>query len=66
MIRGYAEAIKDITGEDKEKRDKQLDIIIEETDRLNILVGDILSLGRLEAGHEKLEIEDIPIKDLID
>lgn len=66
MIRGYAEAIKDITGEDKEKRDKQLDIIIEETDRLNDLVGDILSLGRLEAGHEKIEEEEIPVKELIE
>ncbi len=66
MIKGYAEAIKDITGEDKEKRDKQLDIIIEETDRLNSLVSDILSLGRIESGHEKIEFEDIPIKELIE
>lgn len=66
MIRGYAETIKDITGDDKEKREAQLDIIIEETNRLNALVTDILSLGRIESGQEKLEPEEIPVKELLD
>ena len=66
MIRGYAETIKDITGDDKEKRDKQLDIIIDETTRLNALVSDILSLGRIESGQEKIDPEEIPLKELIE
>lgn len=56
MIKGYAEMIKDISGDNKEKREAQLDIIIEETDRLNSLVGDILSLSRIETGQEALTL----------
>lgn len=66
MIRGYAETIRDISGDDKEKRDRQLQIIIEETNRLNALVNDILSLGRIESGQERPEYEEFPIKELLE
>jgi signal transduction histidine kinase len=49
MIKGYAETIKDITGDDKAKRSQQLDIIIAESDRLNNLVDDMLSLSRMQS-----------------
>lgn len=55
MIKGYAETIKDLTGDNKEKREKQLDIIIEESNRLNVLVNDILDLSKLQAGQLTLE-----------
>lgn len=55
MIKGYAEMIKDLTGDNKEKREKQLDIIIEESNRLNVLVNDILDLSKLQAGQLTLE-----------
>ncbi len=51
MIRGYAEMIKDITGEDKEKREEQLDIIVDETNRLSRLASDALDLSRMQAGQ---------------
>ena len=51
MIKGYAETIKDLTGDIKEKRDAQLDIIIDESNRLNGLVNDILDLSKLQAGQ---------------
>lgn len=56
MIRGYAETIKDLTGDYKEKRDKQLDIIIDESRRLDNLVNDILDLSKLQSGQQKLNI----------
>lgn len=52
IIKGYAELIKDISGEDKEKRTQHLDIIIKETDRLTILVRDMLDLSKLEANPD--------------
>ncbi|MBQ9987217.1 MAG: HAMP domain-containing protein [Erysipelotrichales bacterium] len=55
MIRGYAETIKDLTGDYKEKREQQLDIIIEESDRLNALVNDMLNLSRFQSGQITLE-----------
>lgn len=55
LMKGYAETIRDLTGEDKKKRNEQLGIIIDESDRLSGLVNSVLELSRLEAGTEKLE-----------
>lgn len=52
MIKMYAEMIRDITGDNKEKRDKNIKIIIDETDRLAVLVNDILELSRQENINE--------------
>lgn len=54
LIRGYAETIRDVTGENPEKRTKQLGIIIEETDRLSKIVDDILNLSQLQSGYVEL------------
>ncbi len=60
LIRSYAEMIKDLTGDIKEKRDKQLDAIIGETDRLTNMVNDILKLSKTEQRMElKTERYDI-------
>ena len=42
---------------DKEKREEHLNVIIDETDRLNILVGDILTLSKLQANADIMNIE---------
>lgn len=57
MIKAYAEKVRDITYKDKKKREDDLNIIIEETDRLNNLVNDILDLSKLENTKQKLNIE---------
>lgn len=54
MIKGYAEIIRDLTGNNPEKREQQLEIIIDESDRLNGLANDILDLSKLQAGQQKL------------
>lgn len=51
MIRGYAEMIKDITGDNKAQREEQLDIIVDETNRLSRLANDALDLSRMQAGQ---------------
>ena len=55
MIKAYAEMIRDISGEVKEKRDKHTNVIIEEADRLTLLVNDILSLSRLQSAVDILD-----------
>lgn len=55
LIRGYAETIRDITGENAEKRKDNLNIIIDETDRLTSLVNSILELTKVSAGMETYE-----------
>ena len=57
MIKAYAEMARDINSDNKEKREDNLSVIIDEADRLNILVNDILSLSKLQNGKNVLNIE---------
>ena len=61
MIKAYAEMVRDITYKDKKKREDNLNVIIEETDRLNILVGDILTLSKLQANSDDIVIESFDL-----
>lgn len=54
MIKAYAEMIRDLSGDRKEKREEHLKIIIDETDRLALLVNDMLDLSKLENGSQTL------------
>ena len=58
MIKAYAEMIKDFSYKDEEKRNQHLDIIIDETNRLNTLVNDILLLSKSQADVDNLNIEE--------
>lgn len=58
MIKAYAEMVKDISYKDDRKREEHLNIIIDETDRLTILVNDILEMSREEANADYLKIEE--------
>ncbi len=59
MLKAYAEMIRDLSGDNPEKRNAHLQIIIEETDRLTALVNDILDLSKFENGSLKLEQRSI-------
>ena len=50
MIKAYASMIREISGDDKSKRDAHAQVIIDESDRLAALVGDLLDLSKLRAG----------------
>lgn len=65
MIKAYAEMVRDITYNNKEKREENLNTIIEETDRLALLVNDILDLSAAESGNTVLKIEKIDLIELI-
>lgn len=65
LIRGYAETIRDVTGNVPEKRDKQIGIIIEESERLRRIVDDILNLSQLQAGYCKLNINYFPVNKIL-
>ena len=58
LIKSYAEMVRDISYKDEEKRNKHLNVIINETDRLNVLVNDILTLSKLEVSESPLEIKE--------
>lgn len=61
MIKAYAEMVRDISYKDKKKREENLNVIIEETDRLNGLVGDILTLSKLQANSDILKLENFDL-----
>ena len=64
MIKAYAEMNRDLDIEEV-KRKENLNIIIDETDRLNILVNDILNLSKLEANYDKLEKSEFDLVELV-
>ncbi len=64
LIRGYAETLRDVTGNDEDKRQKQLGVIIEEAERLSRMVDDILNLSRLQSGHFELNKSIFSVRNL--
>ena len=65
MIKAYAEMVRDLTYNNKEKREEDLNIIIKETDRLTLLVNDILDLSAAQSDNLNLNIEKIDLIKLI-
>lgn len=65
LIRGYAETIRDVSGENREKRVKQLEIIIEESERLRKIVDDILNLSQMQAGYSDINMEAFRLDDTL-
>lgn len=61
MIKAYAEMVRDLTYNDKEKRNSNLNIIIEETDRLALLVNDILTLSKLQQSMDNLTLSEFDL-----
>ena len=57
MIKAYAEMIKDISYKDRKKMNEHLDIIVDETDRLTVLVNDILDLSKMQSNADTLKLE---------
>lgn len=55
LIKGYAETVRDITGDDKAHRDEQMNIIMDEADRLTALVSSVMELSKVTSGAEKCE-----------
>ena len=61
MIKAYAEMVRDISYNNPEKRNEHLNIIINETDRLNVLVNYILFLSKIQSTEEELQIEEFDL-----
>ena len=62
MIKSYAEMIRDLSGNNPQKRDAHLSVIIDETDRLNVLVNDMLNLSRMQNRSISLERSNFDLK----
>lgn len=61
IVRSYAEMIRDLSGDNPEKRNEHIGVIIDETDRLSKLVNNLLELSKLESGNMELNITEFSI-----
>lgn len=59
MIKAYSEMIRDLSGDNKEKREEHLQVIIDETNRLTRLVNDMMDLSKIESGNLELNIQTV-------
>ena len=65
LIKANAEMVHDLTYANEEKRNKNLDVIIKETDRLNMLVEDILDLSKAQSKTMKLDLKRLNLGEFV-
>ncbi len=65
MIKAYAEKVRDITYKNKEKREKDLDVIISESDRLNGLVNDLVEMSKIDSKKTELTLTKYDLTDQV-
>ena len=65
LIRGYAEGLQDGIADDPESRSFYLDTIVEESDKMNVIVQKVLQLNQLEFGDNTVAMERFDIVDMI-
>ncbi len=63
LITAYGEAMRDLPGENTPEN---VQVIIDETERLSVLVNDLLDMSKLQAGAIKLERREFELTELID
>jgi signal transduction histidine kinase len=63
MITGYAEIIRDIPDENTPEN---VQIIIDEANRLSLLVNDLLDLSKIQAGAQSLTLSRFSLTEMID
>ena len=66
LIQGYAEGLQEGIMDDEVSRQIYLDIIIDEANKMNRLVREMLILNQLEVGQMNLDMVDFNITEMID
>jgi two-component system, OmpR family, phosphate regulon sensor histidine kinase PhoR len=65
-IKGYIEALEDGAFDDREQRDRFLETIRKQADRLNLIITDLLLLAKIESGQVPIKQEPVALAGLID
>lgn len=65
LIQGYAEGLKEGIDEDPESREFYCDVIIDESNKMNQMVKNLLTLNQLEFGAEELDVVRFDVIHLI-
>jgi two-component system phosphate regulon sensor histidine kinase PhoR len=65
-IKGYVEALLDDAMNDPEASTKFLEIILKQSDRLNLIIEDLLELSKIESGGVSFREEPLELRSVID
>lgn len=65
LIQGYAEGLKEGVNDDPESREFYCDVIMDEADKMNQMVKNLLVLNQLEFGAEELDVQRFDVVRLI-
>lgn len=64
VIKSYGEMIRDLSGENREKRQEHIQIIINEADHLTSLVNNLLDLSKMESKLEDMKYLPVNLVEL--
>ncbi|HJC73641.1 MAG TPA: HAMP domain-containing histidine kinase [Candidatus Mediterraneibacter faecavium] len=65
LIQGYAEGLKEGVNDDPESREFYCEVIMDEADKMNRMVKNLLTLNQLEFGSDEVEFERFDIVGLV-
>lgn len=65
LIQGYAEGLKECINEDAESREFYCEVIMDEAEKMNLMVKKLLTLNQLESGNEHVDMERFDLTELI-
>ena len=65
-IKGYVEALLDGATDDPVASKNFLDIILKQSDRLNLIIEDLLELSKIESGRVSLKEEPLELQTLVE
>lgn len=65
LIQGYAEGLREEVNTDKESREFYCDVIIDEAQKMNRMVRNLLTLNQLEFGSEELVFERFDLTEVV-
>ncbi len=66
MVTSYAEMIRDLSGNNPEKREEHLQVIIDEAERLNQMVIELLEFSKMQSGKQGMNYTDFSLKSTIE
>ncbi len=65
LIQGYAEGLKEGVSDDPESREFYCDVIMDEANKMNQMVKNLLTLNQLEFGSDGLDVERFDVVRLV-
>ncbi len=65
MIKAYASMIREISGDNPEKREQHLQVIIDEADRLTGLVNDVLDVSKVTTTLDEIKFKVFNLTDFL-